>query len=109
MPSVEGRKDSNTSGTLSVQGKPGSGKSTLLKQMFNSLLLEYNFRDAYDSIDNFADSSADIRTDDLHQDTMTWKKRLTRPRIVATSHFFHLRGRETSHSDMFQSMLYQIL
>jgi hypothetical protein len=102
-------KGSSTSSILSIQGKPGSGKSTLLKQMLNSLLLEHNLKNAYDAIDNSADSLVDVQTDDLQHGTMRWEERLTQSRIVIASYFFHVRGRETSHSDMLQSMLYQIL
>ena len=127
--SYETWKASDTSCMLSIQGKPGSGKSTLMKHILESLMEENMMwyddeglyaRTAYKfKAPHPPNRTAPQRSSESDQQPLEGEKEAKadedkreidhKDAVVVASYFFHARGGETSHSDMLQSLIYQVL
>lgn len=110
----------------------GSGKSTLMKHILESLVeanqMQYNDEDIpvmtrskhtvqrfliqpprWSSSKSDQESLGDEESEEGKQKEGGEEGRINYPDIIVASYFFHARGGETSHSDMLESLIYQII
>ena len=108
-------KESERSCMLCLEGKAGSGKSTLMKHILDSLVQEHQMQ--YDdeglylttgikrNFQTLVVPAAGRRSPESDQRSEVGIQNY----VIVASYFFHARGGETSHSDMLQSLIYQIV
>ncbi|KAH0536662.1 hypothetical protein FGG08_006488 [Glutinoglossum americanum] len=106
----ESWRSSGESSLLWILGKPGSGKSTLLKQILKCLLSMHNLQ-CLGEIPEEAGISIDQRRTvkySQNKQPRTWSRQ---SEVTVASFFYSRRGgfAETGHSQMLQSLLFQIL
>ena len=97
----------STSSLLWIRGKPGSGKSTLLKKILRTLLLEYDLTELYEPLER-SERSLTSNSHHIKQQSRSNEQSKIR-NVVIGSFFYSLRQIETSHAQMLQTLLYQLL
>jgi Cdc6-like AAA superfamily ATPase len=97
----------STNGLLWIQGKPGSGKSTLLKKILRELLLHNNLTERYESLERPDWSFPMLNASHVNRQSQSDSQ--AKICTVIASFFYSLRQVETSHVQMLQTLLHQLL
>ncbi|KAH0541631.1 hypothetical protein FGG08_003921 [Glutinoglossum americanum] len=95
---------------LWIQGKPGSGKSTLSKQILRKLQIDHGVK-GHAEIFSESDISTRLGWTNDSKPIVQMRAERNRDMTIVAGFFYNNRGgqTETNHSQLLQSLLYQIL